>query len=55
MPKEVVPAWEKILFATDEDPYAAEENIRRFSKALDACNVSQETNEKCYGLTLTHV
>ncbi len=40
MPKVVVPAWEKILFATDEDPDALEENIRRFNKALDACNVS---------------
>ena len=46
MPKEVVPAWEKILFATDEDPDALEENIRRFNKALDACNVSQETQGK---------
>lgn len=55
MPKEVVPAWEKILFATDEDPSALEENIRRFNKALDACNVSQETRAKCYGLTLARI
>jgi len=55
MPKEVVPAWEKILFASDEDPDALEENIRRFNKALDACNVSAETRAKCYGLTLARV
>ena len=55
MPKEVVPAWEKILFATDEGPDALEENIRRFNKALDACNVSPETRAKCYGLTLAKI
>jgi predicted TIM-barrel fold metal-dependent hydrolase len=55
MPKEVVPAWEKILFATDEDPAALEENIRRFDKALDACHVSPETRAKCYGLTIAKV
>jgi predicted TIM-barrel fold metal-dependent hydrolase len=55
MPKVVVPAWEKILFATDEGPDALEENIRRFNKALDACNVSQETRAKCYGLTLARI
>jgi len=52
IPKDAVPAWEKILFATDEGPDALEENIRRFNKALDACNVSEETRAKCYGLTI---
>jgi uncharacterized protein len=55
MPKVVVPAWEKILFATDEDPSALEENIRRFNKALDACKVSPETRAKCYGLTIARM
>ncbi len=55
MPKEVVPAWEKILFATDEGPDALEENIRRFNKALDACKVSPETRAKCYGLTIAKI
>lgn len=55
MPKDAVPAWEKILFATDEDPEAFEENIRRFNKVLDACHVSQETREKCYGLTMAKI
>jgi predicted TIM-barrel fold metal-dependent hydrolase len=55
MPKDVVPAWEKILFATDEGPEALEENIRRFNKALDACNVSQETRARCYGLTIARI
>ncbi len=55
MPKVVVPAWEKILFATDEGPDALEENIRRFNKALDACNVSEETRAKCYGLTMAKI
>jgi uncharacterized protein len=55
MPKVVVPAWEKILFATDEDPSALDENIRRFNKALDACHVSPETRAKCYGLTIARM
>ena len=55
MPTDAVPAWEKILFATDEGPEALDENIRRFNKALDACNVSQETRAKCYGLTMARI
>jgi uncharacterized protein len=55
MPKDLVPAWEKILFATDENPGDLEENIRRFNKALDACNVSAETRAKCYGLTIARI
>jgi len=52
MPKNAVPAWEKIVFATDEGPDALEENIRRFNKVLDACKVPEETRAKCYGLTI---
>ncbi len=52
MPKDAVPAWEKILFATDEDPEALTENIRRFNRALDACGADQKTRAKCYGLTI---
>jgi len=55
IPKDAVPAWEKILFATDEGPDALEENIRRFNKALDACKVSEETRAKSYGLTMAKV
>jgi uncharacterized protein len=55
MPKVVTPAWEKIMFATDEGPEALEENIRRFNKVLDACNVSKETRAKCYGLTIAKI
>jgi hypothetical protein len=55
MPKDAVPAFEKILFATDEPPEAFEENIRRFTKMLDACGVSAETRAKCYGLTIARI
>lgn len=55
MPKNAVPAWEKIVFATDEGPEALEENIRRFNKALDACKVPEETRAKCYGLTIARL
>ncbi len=55
MPADAVPAFEKILFATDEGPDAFEENIRRFNKMLDACNVSEETRAKSYGLTMAKI
>jgi len=55
MPKDAVPAWEKILFATDETPDQLDENIRRFNKALDACHVPQDIREKCYGLTMARL
>lgn len=55
MPKDAVPAFEKILFATDEGPEAFEENIQRFNKMPDACGVSEETRAKSYGLTMAGV
>ncbi|MGN6533629.1 MAG: amidohydrolase family protein [Ginsengibacter sp.] len=55
MPKDLVPAFEKIVFATDEDPEAFKENIRRFNKMLDANDVSQESRAKIYGLTMAEI
>jgi uncharacterized protein len=55
MPKDAVPAFEKIVFATDEHPEGLEENIVRFNRMLDACDVSEETRAKCYGLTIARI
>jgi len=55
MPKDAVPAWEKIVFASDETPDQLEENFRRFNKVLDACNVPDSIREKCYGLTMARL
>lgn len=55
MPDDLVPAFEKIVFASDESPDALVENFRRFNKVLDANNVSEETRAKCYGLTLARI
>ncbi len=55
MPKDAVPAFEKLLFATDEGPEAFEENIRRFNKMLDACGVPEETRGRSYGLTIARI
>ncbi len=55
MPSDAVPAFEKLLFATDEPPEAFEENIRRFNKMLDACGVASATRAKCYGLTVARM
>lgn len=55
MPKDVMPAFEKLLFATDEAPDAFEENLRRFNKMLDACGVPPETRAKSYGLTMARI
>jgi len=55
MPADAVPAFQKILFATDEPPEAFEENIRRFEKMLDACKVDDATRAICYGLTIARI
>ncbi len=55
MPDDMVPAFEKIVFASDEDPDALEENFRRFNKMLDANNVSPESRTKIYGLTMAKI
>jgi len=55
MPADAVPAFEKLLFATDEPPAGFEDNIRRFNKMLDACGVADETRAKSYGLTMARI
>ncbi|MEX1239354.1 MAG: amidohydrolase family protein [Cyclobacteriaceae bacterium] len=55
MPNDLVPAFEKIVFASDENPGALVENFRRFNKMLDANDVSEETRAKCYGLTMARI
>ena len=55
MPKDAVPAFEKIVFASDEGPEELEANIIRFNRMLDACGVSEETRAKCYGLTIARI
>lgn len=55
MPKDLVPAFEKIVFASDENPDALVENFRRFNKVMNANDVSDETRAKCYGLTMARI
>lgn len=55
MPRNAVPAWEKIVFGSDEGPDQFEENIRRFNKVLDANNVPDSIRAKCYGLTMARL
>ncbi|HYK88069.1 MAG TPA: amidohydrolase family protein [Acidobacteriota bacterium] len=55
MPADAVPAFEKLLFATDEPPEAFEENIRRFNRMLDACGVPDETRARSYGLIMAKI
>lgn len=51
------PAWEKILFSTDE--IANEENLTqniiRFNKMLDANNVPEDTRKNMYGRTIARI
>ena len=56
-PKDVKPAFECIVFGTDEGPNEAAlvENIRRFNKMLDANNVPDSTRAKMYGLTMARL
>lgn len=55
MPKNAVPAFEKIVFATDQDPGALEENIRRYNRVLDACGVSAESRKKIWYGTIAEI
>lgn len=55
MPPDAVPAFQKIVFATDEPPSGFEENIIRFNKMLDACGVTEETRRKCYYETIAEI
>ena len=55
MPKDAIPAFQKIVFATDQSPEGLEENIIRFNKVLDACGVSEETRKKCYYETIAKI
>ena len=55
MKEDAVPAFEKIVFGTDQSPDGLEENIMRFNKMLDACGVSEETRAKCYYGTMARI
>ncbi|MBN1292501.1 MAG: amidohydrolase family protein [Candidatus Latescibacteria bacterium] len=55
MPADAIPAFQKIVFATDESPSGLEDNIIRFNKMLDACGVSEETRKKCYYGTIAEI
>jgi predicted TIM-barrel fold metal-dependent hydrolase len=55
MPKSAVPAFEKLVFGTDQKPGDLEENIVRFNRMLDACGVSAASREKIYYGTLAGI
>jgi len=55
MPKNADPAFQKIVFATDEAPSGFEANVIRFNKLLDACNVDEATRRKCYYETIAKI
>jgi len=55
MPADAVPAFQKIVFATDQSPEGLEENIIRFNKVLDACDVDEETRKLCYYGTIARI
>ncbi len=55
MPADAVPAFQKIVFATDESPSGFEDNIIRFNRMLDACGVDEETRKLCYYGTIAKI
>ena len=48
MPKSGVPALQKLVFATDEEPAGLEANILRFNRMLDALGADEETRRMCF-------
>jgi len=53
--KDGPPAWEHIVFGSDEPPNGLADNIDRFQKMLDANNVPQSMREKMWGLTMAKI
>lgn len=56
-PPDARPAFEHIVFGTDEGPdeAAVRENIRRFNRLLDGNNIPDSTRAKMWGLTLARI
>jgi hypothetical protein len=44
-------AFEKLLFGTDEDPVHLADNMQRYKKMLDACDVPADVQVKVMGAT----
>lgn len=55
MPDHMGPAFEKIVFGSDEGPSGLEANIIRYNKVFDAAGLSDSTRAKIYGLTLARI
>ncbi len=55
MPADARPAFEKIVFGSDQAPEYLEENIMRFNKMLDACEVSEESRKVIYYETMANI
>jgi predicted TIM-barrel fold metal-dependent hydrolase len=50
-----VPAFEKIVFGTDEEPSHLPSVIQRYEAMLDACGVPEPIRKKVYGETLAGI
>ncbi len=55
MPADARPAFEKLVFGSDENPEYLEENIMRFNKMLDACGVSEASRKVIYYETMANI
>ena len=55
MPRDAVPAFQKIVFATDEGPSGFEPNILRFNRMLDANGVPDEIRREMYYGTMARI
>lgn len=50
-----VPAFEKIVFGTDEPPENVENMLTRYEDMFDACMVPEEIRRKVFGLTMAKI
>jgi len=48
-------AWEHVVFGTDEAPSGLPGNIERFQMMIEANNVSEEDQQKMWGLTMARI
>lgn len=55
MPPDASPAFEKLIFGTDESPEELEPNIQRFTNLIKACNVDEITRNKMWYSTMAKI
>jgi hypothetical protein len=55
MPENTPHAFEKLVFGTDDDPLKLEENVTRYNRLLEACQVPEPVRRKVFAETMIRI